>query len=153
MDPNANTSHAQYNVRSVPARSRLEKVGFWIIVAASIALLLVLLGIIVPPVLGGLIFGGFTATFVGTLTLMNLPRPSGWANTLLGRSVFPVISTTDSDIWRLAGVNAALVFVFTLMYSVVAHFLGAFFGGLIVFAILIAAGIFYNRARRVVIRP
>jgi hypothetical protein len=139
--------------RTVPARSKIERVGFWIIVAASAALLLILLGVILPPVLGGFITGAYMSLFVGMLTLMNLPRPSGWANSLLGRRVFPVLNAVDSDVWRLAGVNAGMAFVFAFFFSVVAHFLGSFFAGILVFGGVIAAGIFYNRARKVVIRP
>ena len=85
---------------------------------------------------------------------MNLRRPSGWANAVLGRRVFPVLSAgQDSDVWRLAGVNAVLVFLFSFFYSVVATFLGGFLGGIIVFFGLIALGIFYNRARKVVVKP
>jgi hypothetical protein len=137
----------------VPARSRLERIGFWVIVAAAAALLLLLLGVILPPVLGGFITGAYMSLFVGGLTLLNLPRPSGWANTVLGRKVFPVLNAVDNDVWRLAGVNAGMAFVFAFSFSVVAHFLGSFLAGILVFGGLVAAGIFYNRARKVVIRP
>jgi hypothetical protein len=139
--------------RTVPARSRLERFGFWVIVAAAAALLLLLLGVILPPVLGGFITGAYMGLFVGGLTLMNLPRPSGWANTVLGRKVFPVLNAVDTDVWRLAGVNAGMAFAFAFFFSVVAHFLGSFLAGILVFGGLIAAGIFYNRARKVIIRP
>ncbi len=139
--------------RTVPARSRLERIGFWVIVAAAAALLLLLLGVILPPVFGGFITGAYMGLFVGMLTLMNLPRPSGWANTVLGRRVFPVLNAVDNDVWRLAGINAGMAFVFAFFFSVVAHFLGSFLAGILVFGGLIAAGIFYNRARKVVIRP
>lgn len=142
-----------YQARTVPARSRLERIGFWVIVAASAAILLVLLGVIIPPVLGGVITGAYMSLFVGMLTLMNLPRPSGWANSLLGRRVFPVLKAVDGDVWRLAGVNAGMAFVFAFFFSLVAHFLGSFLAGIIVFGGLLAAGVFYNRARKVVIRP
>ena len=151
---NGNRGGAPYSrPRTVPARSRLERVGFWVIVAAAAALLLLLLGVILPPVLGGFITGAYMGLFVGGLTLLNLPRPSGWANTVLGRKVFPVLNAVDNDVWRLAGVNAGMAFLFAFFFSVVAHFLGSFLAGILVFGGLIAAGIFYNRARKVVIRP
>ena len=59
----------------------------------------------------------------------------------------------DADIWRLSGVNGLLVFIFTFVFYVVASFVGPFFGGVLVFAALIAAAIFYNRVRSVVIKP
>ena len=95
------------------------------------------------------------SAFVGFLTLLNLQRPSGWANAVMGRKVFPVLrSATDDEVWRLAGVNAALTFVFSFAFQVLsATFLGPFFAGLIVFLGLVVLGVFYNRARKVVIRP
>src|SRR4028118_1753204 len=92
-DPNAtvqsySTTHSA--PRRVPARFRLEGVGFWIIVAAAALVLLVLLGFVLRPVMGGLIAGTWMGAFVGMLTMLNLPRPSGWANAVLGRRVFPV---------------------------------------------------------------
>src|SRR4029453_16495814 len=71
-----------YRTRRVSARSRLEKIGFWIVVAAALALLLVLLGVFLPKFVTAMILGGSVASFVGLLTLMNLPRPSGWGNSL-----------------------------------------------------------------------
>ncbi len=143
----------RYNARRVPGRTRIEKIGFWVIVVAALALLLLLLGVILPPLVGGIINGAYLGIFVGGLTVLNLPRPSGWANSVLGRRVFPVLRASEGDIWRLAGTNAALTFVFAFFYHVVAAILGPFFGGLIVFGGLIAAGVFYNRARKVVIKP
>lgn len=136
-------------------RSRIERVGFWLIVLAALVVVIVLSGIILPPIVGGLITAGYMAFFVGVLSLLNLRRPSGWANAVLGRRVFPVLSSTsDSEVWRLAGVNAALVFVFSFVYHVLAStFIGGFLAGLIVIIAFMALGVFYNRARRVVIKP
>ncbi|MEO8288759.1 MAG: hypothetical protein ABI670_20255 [Chloroflexota bacterium] len=136
-------------------RSKMERIGFWFIVVAAIVLVLVLSGFILPPLVGGIISAGYIAAFVGALTLMNLKRPSGWANAVLGRRVFPVLTTTpDSEVWRLAGVNAALVFLFGFIYHVLAStFIGGFLAGLIVFIGFAVLGIFYNRVRRVVIKP
>ncbi len=134
-------------------RSRLEKVGYWIIVVAAMALLLVLLGVFLPPLISGVFTAFFAGLFVSLLILMNIPRPAGWGNTLLGRKVFPVLRAPDSDIWRLAGINGLLVFFFTVVFHVIANFIGPFFGGVIVFAAIIAAALFYNRIRSVVIKP
>src|SRR5438067_10450687 len=57
-------------------RSRLEKVGYWIIVAAGMALLLVLLGVFLPRFVSGMFTAFFAGLFVSLLTLMNLPRPA-----------------------------------------------------------------------------
>jgi hypothetical protein len=135
-------------------RSRVEKVGFWLIVVAAVAIMIVLAGIVLPPIVGGLITAGYMGFFVAMLTLLNLRRPSGWANSVMGRRVFPVLTNTpDNEVWRLAGVNAVLVGVFSFVYSVVSTFIGGFLGGLVVIIVFIALGIFYNRARRVVIKP
>jgi hypothetical protein len=136
-------------------RSRLERVGFWLIVLAAVAVVLVLAGFILPPIVGGLITAGYMGFFVAVLTLMNLRRPSGWANAVFGRRVFPVLTNTpDSEVWRLAGVNATLVGVFSFVYQVLAStFIGGFLAGLLVIIAFLALGVFYNRARRVVIKP
>lgn len=151
---NSTTSPGAKAANAVKPRTKLESIGFWAIAIAAVALILVLAGFIVPPIVGGIISATYISGFVGFLTLMNLRRPSGWANAVLGRRVFPVLSAgQDSDVWRLAGVNAVLVFLFSFFYSVVATFLGGFLGGIIVFFGLMALGIFYNRARKVVVKP
>ena len=138
----------------VKPRSAMERIGFWVIAVAALGVLLVLAGVILPPVVGGLISATFISGFVAFLTLMNLQKPSGWANAVLGRRVFPVLAAgQDSDIRRLALVNGVLVFLFSFLYSVMARILDPFFGGIVVFIILVALGIFYNRVRKVVIRP
>lgn len=140
--------------RRVPARFRgLEKYGFWLIVVAAIAALLVLLKFVLGPTINGVVSGAYMAAFVGALTLMNLSRPSQWANSALGRRVFPVLHAPDNDLWRLAGVNAGLTFVFATAFGILAAFIGPFIAGLLVFGGLIALGVFYNRARRVIINP
>jgi|GEM_PF-4248373 len=141
------------NVRSVPARSRLERIGFWIIVAAAVALLLLLLGVLLPPIMGGLITGFYTGLFAATLTLLNTQRASGWANAVLGRQVFPVLRAPHGDIWRLAGVNGGLMFTFAFLFYVLAQFIGAFLAGFLVFGALVGSGVFYSRARKVIIKP
>src|SRR4051812_46256014 len=67
-------TYSRYATKRVPARTRLEKAGFSLIVIAALALLFVLAGVILPPLFSGLIAGTFTAGFVGMLTLLNLPR-------------------------------------------------------------------------------
>ena len=136
-------------------RTRMERIGFWLLVVAAIAVLFLLAGWLLPPVVGALVTGVYMGAFVGFLTLLNLRRPSGWANSVLGRRVFPVLRAAgDDEIWRLAGVNAALTFVFAFAFRVLsATFLGPFFAGLVVFIGLVVLGVFYNRARKVVIKP
>ncbi len=151
--PQVATPVYSYKPRRASMRSRLEKVGYWIIVVAAMALLLVLLGVFLPPLISGVFTAFFAGLFVSLLILMNIPRPAGWGNTLLGRKVFPVLRAPDSDIWRLAGVNGFLVFVFTFVFQLIASFVGPFFGGVIVFASMVAAALFYNRVRSVVIKP
>lgn len=143
-----------YQPRRVSMRSRLEKVGFWIIVAAAMTILLLLLGVLVPRFISGMFTAFFAGLFVSILALMNLPRPAGWGNALLGRRVFPVLRVPNSDIWRLAWVNGFLVFAFTFVFHVVASLIGSpLIGGIFVFAALIASAVFYNRVRSVVIKP
>ncbi len=152
-NPGPGAATHQYAARKVSIRSRLEKAGSWVVVAAALAVLLVLMGFVLPPVVGGIITGGYIALFAAALTLMNLSRPSRWANSLMGRRAFPVLRAPDGDIWRLARVNGALTFVFVFFFTVIASFLGSFLAGLIVFGGLIAAGVFYSRAQRVIIKP
>jgi hypothetical protein len=157
-DNNAGESTASSTASKVAGvvkpRSAMERIGFWVIAVAAVALLFVLAGMVLPPVLGGLVSATFISGFVAFLTLMNLQKPAGWANSVLGRRVFPVLSAgQDSDIRRLAGVNAVMVFLFSFLYSVMARILDPFFGGIVVFVVLVALGIFYNRARKVVIKP
>lgn len=154
IDPDAGTTNRTYSSpRRVPARFKLERIGFWVIAAAAALILLVVLGFILKPVVGGIITGAWLAGFVGMLTLLNLPRPSRWGNTVLGRRVFPVVNADERELWRMASVNAGLTFVFGFAYEVVGFFLGGFLGGLLVFGGLVALGIFYNRARKVIINP
>jgi hypothetical protein len=72
----------------------------------------------------------------------------------MGRKVFPVLRAPEGEILRLAGVNAALTFIFAFFFSVIATLLhSTLLAGLIVFGGLIVAGVFYNRARKVIITP
>ncbi len=148
-------SQASKVAGTVRPRTALERIGFWVIAIAALVVLIVLAGVILPPLVGGLISATYISAFVAFLTLMNLKRPSGWANAVLGRRVFPVLPPgQDSDVWRLAGVNAVLVFLFSFFYQVIAAtFIGPFLAGIIVFGGLVGLGIFYNRARKVVVKP
>ena len=103
----------------------------------------------------GIITATYIGAFVAFLTLLNLRTPSKWGNAVLGRRVFPVLSAgQDSDVWKLAGVNAVLVFCFAFFYQVLAATLvGPFLAGILVFGGLVGAGIFYNRARKVIVKP
>jgi hypothetical protein len=149
----ANTPFSYSKVGRMATGSRLERIGYWIMVAAALALLLVLLKLFVGPFVSAAIIGFDIGLFVGLLTLMNLPRPSRWGNALLGRKVFPVLTAPDRDIWRLAWVNTTLVFGFTFMFTLLAAFLHPLLASIIVFGALIAAGVFYGRVRTVVIKP
>jgi hypothetical protein len=149
----ANSATYSYTRRRVSIRSRLERVGFWLIVAAAAVVLLLLLKVTIPVLVGAAITGGYLGGFAGLLTLMNLSRASNWGNTVLGRKIFPVITAPDAQVRRLASVNAGLTFAFAFIYSVLASFIGGFLSGLIVFGALVAAAIFYNRVRPVIIRP
>jgi hypothetical protein len=139
----------------VRPRTKLEQIGFTVIVISAIVLLVVLAGFILPPLIGGIITATYVSAFVAFLTLLNLRTPSKWGNAVLGRRVFPVLSAgQDSDVWKLAGVNAVLVFCFTFFYQVLAATLvGPFLAGILVFGGLVGAGVFYNRARKVIVKP
>jgi len=150
--PSSSASYS-YTRRRVPLRSRLEKVGFWIVVAAAVVVLLLLLKVTIPVVAGAAITGAYVGGFAGLLTLMNLSKISSYGNIVLGRKIFPVITAPDSEVQRLAWVNAGFTFAFAFVYSVLASFIGGFLSGLIVFAGLVVAAIFYNRVRPVVIKP
>lgn len=137
--------------RRIPVpRSRLESIAFWVI---GLAVVMLVLFFVVPSLLGALITGFYMSLFVGLLTLSNLRKPSGWANTVLGRNVFPVLSSGDGEIWKLAVVNSLLVFVFSFFFTILSRYLGTLLGGMIVFGGLIALGVFYSRARRVISGP
>ncbi|HUP26939.1 MAG TPA: hypothetical protein VM409_00775 [Chloroflexia bacterium] len=137
-------------VRTVPARSRMERIGFWVVVAAGFALLILLMGVLLPPIFGGIATGVYMGLFVAALTAMNMRRPSGWANKLMGRRVFPVLRASETELIKLALVNGAMTGVFAFFFHVVAAVLGPFFGGLLVFGGLVGACVFYNRARTVI---
>ena len=132
---------------------RIEQIALLLIAAAAVVLLLLFAGRVLPSVIGGIISGFYTAFFVMMLTLSNLRRPSGWANNILGRQVFPVLQAPDGQIWRLALVNSVLVFLFVFFFQVLASFITSLFAGMVVIGGLIALGIFYNRARTVIKRP
>ncbi|HKP54747.1 MAG TPA: hypothetical protein VJ183_19090 [Chloroflexia bacterium] len=131
-------------------RSRLERIAFWII---GLAVAVVVLVLIVPSLFGAFATALYTSIFVAFLTLSNLRRPSGWANAIIGRKVFPVLHTGDGEIWKLAVVNAMLVFVFAFAFDLLSRPLTPLFAGIVVFGGLIALGIFWGRARRVIGGP
>src|SRR5436309_904728 len=60
-----------YSARRV-ARSRVERIGYWVIVAAAMGLLLVLLGAFLGPLINGAMLGFVIGLFVAVLTLLNL---------------------------------------------------------------------------------
>ena len=64
-----------------------------------------------------------------------------------------MLRASSDEIFRLATVNALLVFVFTVLYELLASFIGPFIGGIVLVVALIAAGVFYSRMRTVVIKP
>ena len=136
--------------RHLPARSKLESIAFWIIGVAAVVLVLLF---VVPSLFNAVTAAFYTSLFVLLLTLSNLQHPSGWANTILGRKVFPVIHTGDLEIWKLAVVNSALVFVFAFMFELLSRYLGAFLSGIVVFGGLVALGVFFSRARNAINRP
>ena len=149
------TSSAKYGYtrRRVSMRSRMERIGFWVIVAAAAVVLLLLLKFSIPPLVGGLISGAYVGGFAGLLTLLNLSTASNWGNVVLGRKVFPVIQADDTQIRRLAWVNGGLMFAFVFIYSIIATFIGGFLGGLVVFGGLAVAAILYSRSRTVILKP
>ncbi len=150
-DASAGKPQASGMARRLPVpRSRLESIAFWVIGLAVVVLAILF---VVPTLFSAVTTGFYTALFVAMLTLSNLRKPSGWANAILGRKVFPVLTSGDSEIWKLAVINAMLVFVFAFSFNLLARYLGAFFAGIIVFGGLIALGVFWGRARRVISRP
>jgi len=131
-------------------RSRLENIAFWVI---GVAIVVAVVLFIVPSLAGAITTAIFMSLFVAFLTLANLNRPSGWANGILGRSVFPVLHTTDAEIRKLTIVNSALVFIFSFTFELLARYITPFFAGIVVFGALIALGVFWGRARNVVNGP
>ncbi len=99
--------------RRLPARTKLESIAY-LVIGLAIVVLVVLF--IVPSLFSAVTTAFYTSLFVAMLTLSNLRRPSGWANTILGRKVFPVLHTGDGEIWKLAVVNSVLVFVFAFAF-------------------------------------
>jgi hypothetical protein len=143
----------RFNLPSLKG-GRVEQLGFLVIVAAALVLLLLFAGTLIPRVMGGVITALYTSMFVSLLTLANLRRPSGWANSLMGRQVFPVLNAgSDGQIWKLALVNGILVFIFAFAFDVLASFITPLLAGLVVFGGLVAASIFLSRARGVIQRP
>ena len=59
--------YAAWRLRS---RSRLERVGYWVVVVAALALLLVLLGVFLPRFVNGAILGFNIGLFVAILGIV-----------------------------------------------------------------------------------
>ncbi|MFL5732019.1 MAG: hypothetical protein ACJ78Q_02365, partial [Chloroflexia bacterium] len=51
-------------------RARMEQIGFWVVVVAALALLLVVLNVFLPRFISGAVLGFDIAAFVGLLTLL-----------------------------------------------------------------------------------
>lgn len=149
-DPVSGKSSLSSMARRLPARSRLESIAYLVIGLAIVVLVILF---IVPSLFSAVTTAFYTSLFVAMLTLSNLRRPSGWANTVLGRKVFPVLHTGDREIWKLAVVNSVLVFVFAFAFTLLARYLSPLFAGMVVFGGIIALGIFWGRARRVISGP
>ncbi len=145
---------AYYLPSAAKRRSRLERLTSGVVVVAALMVVVVLLGVILPPLVSGLIAGFYMGLFAAVLTLLNLTRPSGWANSVLGRQVFPVVHARDNELWRLSWVNGVLMFLFGFLFYAISTLLhSGLLAGMIVFAGLIASGVFYSRARKVIIKP
>lgn len=99
-------------------RSKGERLGFWVIVAAAALLLVVLAGVIFGPVLHALTTALVLAGFVGLLTALNTRQGSDTANRLLGRRLFPIIKAEDLQVRRLVQINSVLTFFFAFVVTI-----------------------------------
>lgn len=99
-------------------RSKGERIGYWIMVAAAAVLLVVLAGVIFGPVLRALTTALVMSAFVGLLTALNTRQGSETANRLLGRRLFPIIRADEFQVRRLVQINAVLTFFFTFLVTI-----------------------------------
>jgi hypothetical protein len=99
-------------------RSKGERIGYWIMVAAAAVLLIVLAGVLFGPVLHALTTALVLAGFVGLLTALNTRQGAETANRLLGRRLFPIIKAEDMQVRRLVQFTALATFFFTFVVTI-----------------------------------
>jgi hypothetical protein len=114
-------------------RSRLERVGFWLIVAAAGLLVLVLAGVVLGPVLRAFGLALVMAAFVGFVTALNSRTLAAEANRVLGRRIFPIVNVDDVAVIRLARANSLLTFAFTFVLTILP------FGAIVSAFVIVAA--------------
>lgn len=99
-------------------RSKGERIGYWIMVAAAVVLLVVLAGVLFGPVLHALTTALVLAGFVGLLLSLNTRQGAETANRLLGRRLFPIIKADEGQVRRLVQMTTLLTFVFTFVITI-----------------------------------
>ena len=134
-------------------RSKTERIGFWVIVAAAALLLVVLAGAVFGPVLHALTTALVMAAFVGLLTALNTQQGSETANRLLGRRLFPIIKADDFQVRRLVQFTSVLTFFFAFVVTILPF--GTILNALLVLGVVALVTVVLPRARaqRRTLRP
>lgn len=99
-------------------RSKTERIGYWVIVAAAAVLLVVLAGVLFGPVLHALTTALVLAGFVGLLTALNTRQGAETANRLLNRRLFPIVQADDGQVRRLVQFTSIVTFVFAFVVTI-----------------------------------
>jgi hypothetical protein len=99
-------------------RSKTERIGYWVIVAAAAVLLVVLAGVLFGPVLHALTTALVLAGFVGLLTALNTRQGAETANRLLNRRLFPIVKADDGQVRRLVQFTSIVTFVFAFVVTI-----------------------------------
>jgi hypothetical protein len=99
-------------------RSKGERIGYWIMVAAAVVLLVVLAGVVFGPVLHALTTALVMAGFVGLLLSLNTRQGAETANRLLKRRLFPIVKADDMQVRRLVQMTSLFTFVFAFVVTI-----------------------------------
>jgi hypothetical protein len=126
-------------------RSKGERIGYWIMVAAAAVLLIVLAGVLFGPVLHALTTALVLAAFVGLLTALNTRQGAETANRLLGRHLFPIIKAEDMQVRRLVQFTSLVTFFFTFVVTILPF--GTIVNTLLVVGVIALATVVLPRVR------
>lgn len=140
------------NYKLLKPRSKVEQIGFWIIVAAAGLLLVVLLATVLGPTLRALGFALVMTAFVALITGLNSRALADRANTALGARIFPVVRADEGAIRRLVQVNGALTFAFAFTFSLLSNVFGPILTALVIAGLIALAIWGLPRLRRPVSR-
>ena len=126
-------------------RGRFERLGFWILVAAAVVVLLGAAAVLVPVLFRTIGWGLAIGAAFAALTMLNTRQLAGWANQALGRRVFPLLNGDDATIRRLVMANAVLGFGYGLLLALLPF--GPVVSTLLIGGVLTVGGMLAAQAR------